>query len=113
MQDKVATYKYLREDLHVRCSDGGFTDLEYDTITSIAFALIFVWPVGMVLLLLAALVPCRASFQSHTQTKLTKATQFLWRDYKVCSSLLCSQLEGHATTTTTTYHYYYYYYCYY
>ena len=46
----VVTHEYLANDLSVRCSSGGFTSDEYETITSIAIAFVLVWPVGTLLL---------------------------------------------------------------
>ena len=80
--DSVTSHSFLRSDLSIRCSSGGFSDQEHDTITSIAFALIWLWPVGMVLLYVAALLPCRHSVRAHIQTPLTRATAFLTHDYK-------------------------------
>ena len=42
-QDAVSFHEYLRSDVSVRCTDDSYTDAEHETITSIAFALIFVW----------------------------------------------------------------------
>jgi hypothetical protein len=72
---------YLREDIGVRCSDSSYDDAEHDVITSIAFAFVFVWPIGMVLLYAAVLIPCGSSMRAHTPTHLTKATRFLHKDY--------------------------------
>ena len=80
-EDSVTSHSFLRSDLSIRCSSDGVSDPEYDTITSIAFALIWVWPVGMVLLYVAALLPCRRSIRAHIQTPLTHATTFLTRDF--------------------------------
>ena len=41
--EAVSSYNYLRSDVSIRCSDDSYADAEYDTIISIAFALIFVW----------------------------------------------------------------------
>jgi hypothetical protein len=73
-------YKYLSQDLRVRCSDDRFTEPEHDTITSLACALMFVWPVGMVGLYAAAVLPCAKSLNAHVQTPLTQATRFIHRD---------------------------------
>ena len=74
-------HSYLRSDLRIRCSNSDFMDPEHDTITSIATALICVWPVGCILLFASALLPCRNSLHAHIQTPLTRATRFLTKDY--------------------------------
>eukprot|EP00966_Prymnesium_polylepis_P137903 3186902-Prymnesium_polylepis.1 len=40
---RIETHQYLREDLSVRCSHGGFSNSEYDTIGSTAYVLIAIW----------------------------------------------------------------------
>ena len=82
-EDDVSFYGYLRSEVSIRCSDSNYADSEHDTITSIAYALIFVWPVGMVVVFAAVLLPCRHPLHSRTQTPLTRATRFLHKDYHV------------------------------
>jgi len=65
----------------ILCS-GGFVDLEYQAILSIATGLIAVWPVGMVLLYAAVLIPCRRALRAHTQTPILRASRFLHQDYE-------------------------------
>ena len=36
-------HKYMRQDLHIRCSDDDFTASEYVSVTSLALVLVFVW----------------------------------------------------------------------
>ena len=40
-------------------------------------------PVGMVLLYMTALLPCRGNLHDRIQTPLTQATRFLHKDYKL------------------------------
>lgn len=79
----ISTHSYLANDLRVRCSSGSFTSVEHGKITSIAIAFVRVWPVGMVLLFAAILLPCRGSLHAHHQTALARATSFLHKDDKV------------------------------
>jgi hypothetical protein len=39
----VIGHKYLRDDLHIRCTDEDFINSEHDRITSLALSLVFVW----------------------------------------------------------------------
>ena len=79
----VVYYYYLRKDLHVQCSDGAFSSLHHDAITSTASFLLAVWPVGIVVLCAVTLLPCRRSLVAHVITPLSRATRFLHHDYKV------------------------------
>ena len=79
----VTTHKFLLEDLSIRCSDSSFKGAEHDTITSMAFIFIFIWPVGMVVLFGATLLPCRSKLHANIRTPLVDATKFLHRDYRV------------------------------
>jgi len=74
---------YLRKDLHVRCSDGVFSNPEHDAIAKTASFLVAVWPVGMVVMCAVALLPCRRTLDAHVVTPLNRATRFLHRDYRV------------------------------
>ena len=42
-EDDVTFYSYLRSDISIRCSEGGYTDPEHNSIKAIASALVFVW----------------------------------------------------------------------
>jgi hypothetical protein len=59
----------------VRCSEGGFTGEEHDAIKSIAFVLVWLWPVGMFTLYCAVLLPCGANLRARVQTPLVRATR--------------------------------------
>ena len=78
--DHVSFRGYLRSYESIRCSDAVYTDSEHDSITSIALGLIFVWPVGMVAMYTAALLPCHGPLHQHIQTPLTRATGLIHKD---------------------------------
>ena len=89
----ISTISYLRYDLRVRCSDGGFLGFgsssafssEHEAIRILALAFVCVWPIGMVLMYGAILLRCRGSLNEQKHTPLIMATKFLHRDYKVSS----------------------------
>ncbi|KAL1524680.1 hypothetical protein AB1Y20_019566 [Prymnesium parvum] len=78
--DGETEYSYLANDLSVRCDDSD----EYDDIISVAWLFIAVWPIGMVAMYIALLVPCRNLLRDeHVESPLLRATAFLHRDYKI------------------------------
>jgi hypothetical protein len=79
----VSTDSYLQMDLSVRCTAGEYRGEEHDMITTIATGLMFAWPVGMVALYAAVLLPCHQHIQDHVHTPLVRAVRFLTIDYKV------------------------------
>ena len=81
--NSVSYQSYLRKDLSVRCSEGGFRDPEHDAILSSASVLLAIWPIGMVIMCALVLLPCRHSLDAHVITPFILATKFLHRDYKV------------------------------
>ena len=82
-QTSVTRQAYLSGDLQVRCSGGGNRNVEHSTITTIAAAFVAIWPVGMVVLYLLVLLPCRTSLRARSHTPLVRATSFLHQDYHV------------------------------
>ena len=51
--------------------------------TTVAWLMVAVWPIGMVLLYLAVLIPCRFMLLDDTSSSpLLDATAFLHREYK-------------------------------
>ena len=81
--NEVSSQSYLRYDLRVRCSDGGFRGAEHETIKSIATTLACFWPVGMTGVYGASLFACRVSLRARQHTPLVRATTFLHHDYKI------------------------------
>ena len=74
---------YLRKDLYVRCSGGGFSDPEHDAIKSTASILVAIWPIGIVVMCAVVLLLCRRSLNAHFVTALNRSARFLHRDYRV------------------------------
>ena len=79
---RISYQTFLRSDLSVRCSEYGFSNTEHNTIKAIASVLLAIWPVGMVVMCAAALLPCRTSLRAHKLTPLNRATKFLHQDYR-------------------------------
>jgi len=77
--DKVRTF--LNADLQIVCRGNDYPE-EYDTIKTIAYASLFLWPIGMPLIYIVVLVPIRAELWQRKQTRWVKATEFLHQDYK-------------------------------
>jgi len=86
---QIEEHSFLAGDLNVRCD--GFD--EHDSILAVAWVLVTIWPIGMVLLYTALLVPCRFMFldddgedaaaaSDSFNSGLLHATAFLHRDYK-------------------------------
>jgi hypothetical protein len=71
-----ARREFLREDMSVECS----TD-EHDQIKQIAYVFFAIWPLGVPLLYLLMLLPCRDALISSRSTPLTRATSFLHDEY--------------------------------
>eukprot|EP00966_Prymnesium_polylepis_P193478 4484701-Prymnesium_polylepis.2 len=66
------------QDLSVRCDSP-----EHQEIIAVAWILCAIWPIGMVLVYAALLVPCRTMLFDETwSSPLLRATSFLHRDYK-------------------------------
>jgi hypothetical protein len=78
--DSVEEHSFLAQDLSVRC-DGSD---EHSSILAVAWGLVIIWPIGMVVLYIALLIPCRFMLLDENQEyhRLLDATAFLHRDYK-------------------------------
>jgi len=70
------TRTFLREDLSIECD----TEQHWQ-IKRIAFVFFAIWPVGMPLLYLLMLWPCRVALLEARSTPLTHATSFLHQEY--------------------------------
>ena len=79
----ISYYYFMSNDLSVRCSNGGYSNPDYDKITMTALILLIIWPVGMVVVYAAILLSCRSSLIAREPTPLSRATKFLHREYKV------------------------------
>ena len=77
--DKVRTF--LNADLQIVCSGNDYPE-EYNTITKIAYASLFLWPIGMPLIYIVVLFPIRAMLRQRKQTRWVRVTEFLHKDYK-------------------------------
>jgi len=70
------TKQFLREDLSVECDTGEHSELKH-----VAYVFTAIWPIGMPLLYLLVLVPCRHELMLRISTPLTRATSFLHGEY--------------------------------
>ena len=74
-------HTFLAGDLAISC-DAPFTP-EYARLRAIAWVLIFLWPIGMLVLYAALLLACRSTLVNEDPaTTLVRATRFLHIDYK-------------------------------
>jgi hypothetical protein len=72
-------HSYLAEDLAIRCGDFE----EHTNIRFVAWVLVFIWPIGMVLVYISVLVSLRGQLvHEGGSSPLLRATTFLWRDYR-------------------------------
>lgn len=77
--DDTAEQFFLEHDLAVSC-DGSKA---YKTVLLVSWLLIAIWPVGMVLMYSALLIPCRGLlYHEEVNSAHLSATAFLHRDYK-------------------------------
>ncbi|KAL1525500.1 hypothetical protein AB1Y20_020356 [Prymnesium parvum] len=77
--DGAHEHAFLAGQLSIRC-DGS---AEHRAVLAVAWALVAIWPVGMVLTYAILLVPCRKLLLDETfDSPLVRATTFLHRDYK-------------------------------
>uniref|UniRef100_A0A6T0BY87 Tyrosine-protein kinase ephrin type A/B receptor-like domain-containing protein n=1 Tax=Chrysotila carterae TaxID=13221 RepID=A0A6T0BY87_CHRCT len=72
---------FLRANLDVVCSDSQNDSKEHDSITRVSLWLIFVWPVGMLILYAGLLCACKNNIIGRVRSQLSDATIFLHRDY--------------------------------
>ena len=68
---------FLRLDLRVECETP-----EHDTIRVAALFYFVLWTVGFPLLFLVLLLLARPAIVRGKDTALTRATSFLWREYR-------------------------------
>ena len=73
----LSTNADLHEDLSLSCDSP-----EYARLQSEAFALVFLWPVGMPLLYMVLLVWSRKPLPSGSRSALWSAIDFLHVDYR-------------------------------
>lgn len=75
---------YLAASLDVEChaylEPGGSTD--HVPILVTAWAFIVLWPLAMPLMYVVLLFRCRTAVQNHQPSSLSRATRFLWSEYK-------------------------------
>lgn len=79
--DETEEHRFLASDLSIRC-DGQGSD-QYNQLTTAAWILIGIWPIGMVISYVLVLVPCRKLLMEEKyDAPLVQATSFLHQDYK-------------------------------
>mmetsp|Transcript_63054 Transcript_63054/g.167882 ORF Transcript_63054/g.167882 Transcript_63054/m.167882 type:complete len:825 (-) Transcript_63054:585-3059(-) len=69
--------QYLRRDLSVICQSD-----DHNTMVALAIGLVFLWPIGMQLLLFMTLWVNRKDLRAGTDNKYSQATRFLTGGYK-------------------------------
>ena len=69
---------FLREDLSIRC----YVSEEHARLISLMWLFVAVWPVGVLILFVCVVQPCRDSILAGRATPLTRATHFLTNDYQ-------------------------------
>ena len=74
--------EYLRADPSVRCSMGSYVNSKYEEIRSLGFFFFWIWPIGLPLMYIGLILPCRSAITQNRQTQLRRATSFLHREYK-------------------------------
>jgi hypothetical protein len=77
----IVTRRYLHDDLYLDCDSH-----EYDMTRTSALVMLAIWPVGTPLLYTVLLWASRDALRSRTPTPLSRATAFLWSDYKLRAS---------------------------
>lgn len=78
--DERSSHSYLEKNLAVRC-DGSD---EHSEILMLAWALVGIWPIGMVVLYAVLLRRCHTLLlKSESHAPLVHATAFLHKDYKL------------------------------
>ena len=70
---------YLRRDLRVICYGDDGT---HDELVSLMWIFAIIWPIGMVVVYVVLLVPCKEAILLGKKTPLTRATAFLTHDYE-------------------------------
>lgn len=79
--DELEQRFYLREELSLSCDDDS---ADYKAVVGVAWVMVVIWPIGMVLLYMAVLFPCRVLlFNELSDSPLVRATAFLHRDYRL------------------------------
>jgi len=77
--DDLEEHSFLEQDLSVRC-DGSD---RHKQVLAVAWGLVAIWPIGMVLLYVVVLLPCRFMLlDGKSVSPLLRATAFLHRDYR-------------------------------
>jgi len=69
--------QFLADELSIDCSSS-----EYQQLLSWAYVLLAIWPVGVPIFYTGLLLANRKSIIHHTPTVLSRATSFLWSEYK-------------------------------
>jgi hypothetical protein len=78
--DEEVKHYFLAGDLTVRCED---SSPEYASLTSLAWVLVALWPIGMLVVYATMLLPCgKTIIHEEPATWLVRATAFLHIDYK-------------------------------
>ena len=72
--------RYMQDDLRTACSSD-----EYEQTRAIAVMMLIVWPVAVPAVYALLLWASREAILSSRPTTLSRATSFLWADYKILS----------------------------
>ena len=71
---------FLNSDLQIVCSGNKHPE-KYDTIKSIAYIFVLLWPIGMPVIFLLVLLPNRKALRQRRTTRMVQATSFLHKEY--------------------------------
>ena len=71
---------FLNADLQIVCGGNDYPE-EYNTITTIAYFFLLLWPIGMPLIFFLVLFPNREALRQRRSTRMVQATAFLHKEY--------------------------------
>ena len=71
---------FLNADLQIVCGGNDYPE-EYDTIKTIAYFFLLLWPIGMPLIFFLVLFPNREALRQRRSTRMVQATAFLHKEY--------------------------------
>ena len=71
---------FLIADLQIVCGGNDYPE-EYNTITTIAYFFLLLWPIGMPLIFFLVLFPNREALRQRRSTRMVQATAFLHKEY--------------------------------
>ena len=77
-----ASQSFMVPDMSIRCSGAGYDNPVYNEARTTALGLIVLWPLAMPLATLLLMLYTRDALLAKRATLVTRATQFLTREYK-------------------------------